>query len=334
MLVGTVERLLHRGDAERAVEHLRIKINRDNPQQRFHSVTVGGLIDRFMEEYAPRHCRLNTQRDYRYSFNNHVRPRWGTVFIQNVKTMAVRDWLDSYLHSRRVKAHIRRYMHILFNQAVRWELLDWNPITLVKQSGKRLKTPRVLKPEEFKALVVHLAEPYRTMVITATGLGLRVCELLPLRWADINFEDLTINVKRSIVAGEINPTKTTASEGTQPVDPGLAEILLQHKERSAFKADEDYVFAGPTGKWRWKDSILADYLKPAATRAKIGNVGWHTFRHTYRALLKRCGTELEVQKELMRHSDLRVTMGCGVESDVAVANREANSRVFGMLLDR
>ena len=333
VLVGTVAKLPTKADAIRAIEHRRMEINSENPQQRFHSVTVGGLIDRFMKEYAPKHCRLNTQRDYRNSFNNHVRPRWGTVFIQNVKTMAVQDWLDSYPHSRQVKAHIRRYMHILFNQAVRWELLDRNPITLVKQSGKRLKTPRPLKPEEFKGLVVELTEPYRTMAITATALGLRASELLPLRWEDINFEDLTISVKRSIVSGEINPTKTTASEGTQPMDPGLAEILLQHRERSTFKADEDYVFAGPTGKWRWKDSILADYLKPAAARAKIGKVGWHTFRHTYRALLKRCGTELEVQKELMRHSDLRVTMGYGIESDVAPANREANSKVARMLLD-
>jgi integrase len=152
VLIGTVEKLPHRADAERAVEHLRMRINRDDPQQRFHSVTVGGLIDRFMEEYAPRVCRPNTQRDYRHSFKNHVRLRWGSVFIQNVKTMAVQDWLDSYPHSRQVKAHIRRYMHVLFNQAVRWELLERNPITLVKQSGKRLKTPRALKPEEFKAL--------------------------------------------------------------------------------------------------------------------------------------------------------------------------------------
>jgi site-specific recombinase XerD len=94
------------------------------------------------------------------------------------------------------------------------------------------------------------------------------------------------------------------------------------------------VFAGSTGKWRWKDSILSDYLKPAAARAKIGKIGWHTFRHTYRALLKRCGTPLEVQKELTRHSELRTTVSYGIESDVAPANREANSKVVKMLLGK
>lgn len=80
------------------------------------------------------------------------------------------------------------------------------------------------------------------------GLGLRACELLSLLWGDVDFENLTVNVHRSVVGGEINPTKTTASEGTQPMDPGLGEILVHHKQRATFKADDNYVFAGPTGK--------------------------------------------------------------------------------------
>jgi len=46
-------------------------------------------------------------------------------------------------------------MHTLFNQAIRWELLKRNPISLVRQSSKRLKSPRVLTPEEFKKLMWH-----------------------------------------------------------------------------------------------------------------------------------------------------------------------------------
>jgi len=332
VLIGTIEKLPTRAEAERAVEHFRMKINSQNPQQQFHRVTVGGLIDRFMAEYAPKHCRLNTQKCYRGAFDKHVRPRWGNEFVDSVRTMAVQDWLDNYPHSRQVKAHIRRYLHILFNQAVRWELLDRNPITLVQQSGKRLKTPRALSLEEFKAYLAELREPHKTMVLVATGLGLRACELLVLIWSDIDFERLTISIQRSIVAGEINSTKTTASERVLPLDPGLAEILLQHKARSTFTADTDFVFAGPTGKWLWKDGLLAVHLKPAAVRAKIGNVGWHTLRHTYRAMLKRNGTALEVQKELMRHSDLKILLTYGAESEVTPANREANSRVVQMLL--
>lgn len=259
-LIGTVEKLATKADAERAVEHLRIKVNAEIPQRQFHSVTVGALIDRFMEEYAPKHCRLNTRRNYRSVFNTHVRPKWGNEFVHCVKTMAVQNWLDEYPHSRQVKSHIRRYMHILFNAAIRWEMLERNPTDLVRQPSKRLKAPSALTPEQFRALLGRLAEPYKTMVLTIACLGLRVCELLALQWGDIDFENLTINVQRSIVGGEVNPAKTEASEGTLPLDPDLAETLLQHKARVTHAGDSDYVFAGETGKPPWKDGILTDHL--------------------------------------------------------------------------
>ena len=118
------------------------------------------------------------------------------------------------------------------------------------------------------------------MVITVACLGLRVCELLGLQWGDLDFENLTVKIQRSIVEGEVNEPKTEASESTLPLDPDLAEVLLAHKAGSRYKADSDYVFAGATGKPPWPDGILTDHLKPAATRAGIGNIGWHTFRHT------------------------------------------------------
>ncbi len=71
VLIGTVEKYPNKADAERAVEHLRIKINAQNPQAEFHSVTVGALIDRFETEYAPKYCRLNTQKNYKSIFKTH-----------------------------------------------------------------------------------------------------------------------------------------------------------------------------------------------------------------------------------------------------------------------
>lgn len=78
--------------------------------------------------------------------------------------------------------------------------------------------------------------------------------------------------------------------------------------------------------------ILKDHIQPAADRAAIGKVGRHTFRH-YRASLKPCGTPLEVQKDLMRHADIRVTVEVyGLDQEVASAHRTAHSTVVNNLL--
>lgn len=58
-------------------------------------------------------------------------------------------------------------MHTLFQAVIRWEMVERNPIDLVRQSGKRLKKPRVLTPAEFKSVLEMLSEPYKMMVIAA-----------------------------------------------------------------------------------------------------------------------------------------------------------------------
>jgi integrase len=332
LLIGTLKRLPNRVDAERAVEHLRSRINAENPQQQFHSATVGGLIDRFMDEYAPRHCRKHTAQVYSSLFKNHVRPRWGAEFVQHVKPMAVEEWLASYPHSRQIKAHVKGLMHILFQAAVRWEMVDRNPLDAVRQSCKRLHIPRTLTPAEFRALVANLAEPHKTMVTTVACLGLRVCELLALQWGDIDFETLTVRIQRSIVQGEVNPTKTEASESPLPIDPALGELLSTHRARSAYLQPTDFVFAGNSGRPPWANEIVKNHIKAAAARAGItGKVGWHTFRHSYSTLLRALGTDIKVQQELLRHSSVNITLNTYTRA-VTEKKREAAGRVTAELL--
>ncbi len=250
VLIGTIERYPNQVDAERAVEHLRMRVNASNPQQQFHRVTVGALIDRFMEKYVPKHCRRLTQKTYHSRFENHIKPHWGTQFVENVKALAVEEWLDAYPHSRQVKSHIRNLMHTLYQAAIHWEIAERNPIATVHQSRQRLKKPRILTSDQFKAFVAELAEPYKTMVVTTACLGLRVCELLGLQWRDIDVENLTVNIQRSWSEGELNETKNEASEAVLPLVPELADLLLAHKARAVYTADSDFVFAGASGNLR------------------------------------------------------------------------------------
>ena len=214
-------------------------------------------------------------------------------------------------------------------------MIDSNPVELVRQSNRRLKAPRVLTPLDFQALLQELREPYRTMVTVSACLGLRASEVMGLKWGDIDWDDLTILVRRSVVAGRVAETKTEASAKPLPLDPDLATALLDWRREATYTGASDFVFAGDSGRPRWQGMILKDYIQPAAATAGIGNVGWHTFRHSYRAWLKRFGAPAEIQKELMRHSNLKTTLEIyGIEPDVAPAHREANSGVVRALLGK
>jgi integrase len=78
---------------------------------------------------------------------------------------------------------------------MRYEWTDKNPIKLVRQSAKRERIPDV---HELQSLLGKLAVRERTLVLLDAATGLRVGELLALRWDDIDFENLEIRVTESI----------------------------------------------------------------------------------------------------------------------------------------
>jgi integrase len=324
VVIGNVEELPTKADAERAVEQRRTKLNVDIVHR---SVTVNELFEKFMKHYAAKRCRRLTQKTYRSFFNNHITPKWGDQLVRKVRPVEILEWLEEYPYSMPIKSHIRNLMHTMFEAAVmRWELAASNPVPRRVTSKARLKTPRILTPPEFKALLAELEEPYRTMVIIIACLGLRVSELIGLRWSDFNFEKLLIEIRRSVVEGEVNPTKTSASESELPLDSELAELILIHRGRCSYLADSDYVFANNAGNPPWPDGILTDHLKPAALRAGIGKVGSHTFRHTYSSLLHTLGAKPAVQKELLRHTDIRTTLNIYTQA-ISAEKREAHELV-------
>jgi len=190
----------------------------------------------------------------------------------------------------------------------------------------------VITPAEFCALVSHLKDPYRTMVLVAGCLGLRASEVTGLQWQDIDWDALTVSIRRGVVHGREGEAKTEASEKPIPLDADLAAEILSHRARSAYTEPTDFVFAGDSGKPRWQEMILADHIKPAALSAGIqGKVGWHTLRHTYSTLLRAHGTDAKVQQELLRHADISTTLNIYTQA-VSAQKREAATKVAKELL--
>jgi integrase len=132
-----------------------------------------------------------------------------------VKPMAVEDWLRNLALAPKTKSHVRSLMHTIFQCAERWELIEKNPIKLVRVKGgtKRLKTPRVLAPAQFHSLLPLIREPYRTMVLIAGCRGLRVSEIVGLQWGDFDFPGLTLPIQRSVVHGGLGDCENRVLAG-------------------------------------------------------------------------------------------------------------------------
>ena len=148
------------------------------------------------------------------------------------------------------KAKIRNLMSALFNHAIRYEWLEQgrNPILFVRQSAKRQRIPECLEPEELRALLSQLDRRFRVMVLLDAASGLRRSELLALKWSDVDFDELQINVRRSIYLNVIGNCKTEASRKPVPMDPMLASELWSWKQDSPYRQSDDWLFAPRTRK--------------------------------------------------------------------------------------
>jgi integrase len=197
--------------------------------------------------------------------------------------------------------------------------------------SKRKKEP-IATADEFRRVLQHISEPFRIMCIVAMCLGLRVGELLGLKWSAVDWEGSRIAIRQSYVYGQLGDVKTPHSHRWMPLDRSLAEKLNEHQARSVSTNDDDWVFANPqTGRPFWPGRIQENWLVPAAKKAGLGRIGWHTFRHSHSSLLHALGVDLKVQQELLRHADIRTTMNIYTHT-VPKALREANSKVVEVVI--
>jgi len=180
----------------------------------------------------------------------------------------------------------------------------------------------------------------------------------------IDLKNLSIAVVRAVVHGRIQPVKIEYSEDELPLDPDFAAVLQELKHKSS---GTGLLFPSPvTGRAYHASPIQQDYIRHAvwclvpcaassaepvssckdsdgkrvavdeqrrerAKRMKVGNVGSHTFRHTYRSWLDETGAPVGVQQRLMRHADISTTMNQYGNAQMK-AKRKANSKVVNMAL--
>ena len=337
--LGTVRELPTRAIAEKRADRFRRRINTD-----VETITISDLIAKFWRESPPE--RETTAHGYRAIFNR-IEAEYGHLRIDALagKTADIEQWLNNLetvrgktrLASPLYRGQVKNLLHLLFEKAMLWQHLqtDRNPIELVRlrNSSQRQKEITVLTLEQYQTLLNDPELPLlvKTMVQVAAGLGLRVSEILGLRWED--FSEGRVSIRRSVVQGARYETKTLSSRQVLPVHENIAAVLREWRESELVVAG--WVFGSArTGLPYDRDYLRSQYLIPAGERIGVEGLGWHSFRHQYRSMMRRAGVSLEDQKNLMRHSKLATTIDTYGGEDSVERVREANAKVVDILSRR
>jgi len=339
--LGTTQQLRSRAEAQRAASTLTAEINNS-----IEVATFGQLVRRYLQEAIPE--RESTAAPLRAMLNARLLPRWENVCVAEMAKdpMAVEQWIKGLQTkprkknekprdlSPKSKLHTRSVLHRLFEYAMRWRYLDCqrNPMSLIELRGtiRRVRPVYLLTPQQYYVILANLAPHVRLMAVLAMNTGLRISEILGLRWTDMNLEQRTLTIERSIVGRYEGETKTMASADVLPLHDMLVQELQGWKERE--DSVNGWLFGNiDTGRPYHASSLRKDHLAPAGRKAGIPNLGWHNFRHTYRARLGDSGTAPEVQQRLMRHSSIDMTMRYG-QNAMLNLTRPANAKLIEELL--
>jgi integrase len=325
-ILGTVEQFPSKTLALKATELLRNNLNRDGIRVPH---AFRELVDHYIKNELPNKTPY-TREVYKGYLTGWIVPKWGAFLLSDVKSVAVESWLGTLPLANGTKAKLRNLMHAVYTHGMRWEFVNTNPISLVRQSAKRERTPDVLTAEEVSQLLKELSDPWRTAVYVAITTGLRVSELLGLKWSDIDFAGGEIRLSRGVVRQHVGEMKTEASRKPVPLDSQLAEVFIAWRSVCPYNRDENYIFASPDMQGTqpyWPTAGMEKHIRTAAVRAGITKrIGWHTLRHTFGTLVKAGGADVATTQSLMRHANASITMDRYVQA-ISGAKREAQSRI-------
>ncbi len=136
--------------------------------------------------------------------------------------------------------------------------------------------------------------------------GLRLGELLALRWSDVDWSGFALTVSRAVSAGE--ETAPKSGKVRRVPLPDQAMIALERlSHRGDFTDPDELVICNVVTGRPLDGSALRRRYKAAQVVAGVHPMRWHDLRHTYGSLLAASGEELVTIKSAMGHANISTT---------------------------
>jgi len=264
---------------------------------------------------------------------NHLIPRFGKFRLRDISPLVLQDFFtgipqDPKLRSlsRESVAKLRDVMKAIMRSAIKYRMIVGNPMDEIELpcglAQKNHHKP-FLRPEQVEQLLALIAEPYATMVYVALCSGLRVSELVGLRWNDIHEDAITVDER--YCRGDLYKPKTEASCTTVPVPAAVIrriealKSMIVHvragrsvRKYRVVKSCEptDFVFQSVrTGSPMRDNNILSRHIKPAAETLGIPWVNWLVLRRSFGTwLVKYVKADIKDAQAQMRHSRASTTL--------------------------
>src|SRR5215207_10070502 len=290
------------------------------------SLKVGECLDRWLADSVSDTVKATTFERYEQITRLHLKPTLGTVKLKALTPAHVRslyrEKLEAGLSARTVR-YIHTTLHKALKQAVMDGLIPRNVTEAVNPPQPTREEMHPLTPQQAKVLLqtAHEAgDSLEALYVLAVHTGLRQGELLGLKWEDVDLEDGSLQVRRTLATTKAGPQltspKTKGSRRTVRLTQSTVNALRSHLERQleeigragSLWRENGLIFASEAGDPLDRRYVTNHRFKPLLKRAGLPQIRFHDLRHTCATLLLGRNVNPKIVSEMLGHASITITL--------------------------
>ncbi|HEV2304727.1 MAG TPA: site-specific integrase [Candidatus Acidoferrales bacterium] len=250
-----------------------------------------------------------TQQHYKYIFKAHLIPAFGDYRLSDITREAIQSFLLVKLreeYSWESVHHFRCALSKVLGTAEDWNYIPANPVRKTRLPRREYNSePPVVTPQHVTRLTTALSEPAKSIALLLVLSGLRIGELLALRWKNVNLDGQVLCVTQTVYDGHFDRPKTKRSVRAIPLCRQAVSILSALRGNGC--EPEQLVFATQSGKPLCRRNLLQRYLRPTCNKLGLPRITWHGLRHCHATLLDAVGAPLGTVQALLGHASPEIT---------------------------
>ena len=283
-------------------------------------ITLGEFAEHWLATLRPE-LAANSILRYEGELKIHILPKYGRRQLAKISRENIERWKSDLLKEFKAN-HVSNLIVTLkqiFKQAAEWNYLIKNPAASVKLPKKPKIEKSYLTHEQIRQLLDATESiQWRVFFLTAVTTGLRVGELVAMKWKYIDWEQGTYAVAETYQyhgpdKGFKSP-KSDKSAGTVQLSPAGLDLLKLHKIEQARHrlqtpgyCDLDLIFPRPKGTVYFPPNIRQNIWYPLLKKTGLSSIRLHDLRHTCAALLIDQGESPKFIQQQMRHASIQTT---------------------------
>ena len=294
-------------------------------------MTLSEWLDFYMLEYKKKFVKPATYNNYTIKVKNHIKPAIGHYKLKTLRQDMIQKFINSLTDKGLAPATVEAIFKLLHN-ALETAVDDG---LIVRNVANRVRLPKVPKPKieaftvdqqrafEEKAKETYMGDMYIFDLCT----GMRLGELLGLKWSDIDFEKDQLHIKRTIFKAkdpddpedswhlDFGPPKTPASQRTIPLHQTAIKLLADVFEQQeinktaagAAYEDNDLVFCTKLGRPQDPINMRRTFYR-ICDKAGISGFSPHCLRHTFATRGVDAKVDVRVMQSFLGHANIQETV--------------------------